>query len=102
MNIYFTQYLLPLGEQRRVSVDRPEEIGRLAEAVTKAGYHFECEMLTTGEVSLTCEGPDPNDAEEIIVLSSRIVENGPPVIEAVDAVVLEAAKFVLNGRGGVA
>lgn len=51
--IPFTQYLRPDG--RRISVAAPVPNGYAAgvEAVLDHGWEFECEVLTTGQVSLT-------------------------------------------------
>lgn len=49
-----TQFILPNGEPRSVTAHVGPESARLATQIRKAGYTFECEVLTTGEVSLTC------------------------------------------------
>lgn len=53
MSIPFTQYLLPDGRRRDEAIDRPGEIEAIANRFIAAGGRYECEILTTGEVSLT-------------------------------------------------
>lgn len=80
--IEFTQYLLPDGRAQTVRIDRPDEIAEKAALIIKAGYRFECEMLRDLiHVSLTITDPDEGDIE------IEVVENGPAVPIAVDALV---------------
>lgn len=72
----FTQYLRPNGRRTAVSIDMPNEIARQAAAIIAAGYRFECEELTTGQVSLTIADDDMDYAIEVVM-------NGPGVPEAV-------------------
>lgn len=88
MSIPFTQYLRPTGQPKAVEVDRPDAIERKARDLIAAGCVFEIEVLTTGEVSMTCERGDD-------VLAIRVCQNGPPVLVNVDAIVEEAAAVVL-------
>ena len=84
--IPFTQYLLPDGEKRQVSVERSTEIEALAHKVRLIGGRFEIELLRTGDVSLECliRGDDPQ------VLSSAICSNGPGIELVVDSIVEQA------------
>lgn len=78
--IEFTQYIMPYGRPQPVSIDRPDEIAAKAKAITDEGYRFECEVLSTGEVSLTvCDDDGDLDIE--------VVPNGPSVPEAVDRLI---------------
>lgn len=52
-NVPFIQYVLPHGEKRPMLIDRPDNIAAAADAIRKQGFRFECEVLTTGEVSFT-------------------------------------------------
>lgn len=79
-DIHFTQYLRPDGRREPVTIDRPEEIAKLASLITDRGYRFECEHLPTGHASLTIAGPD--DDEDI-----EVVPNGPEVPAAVDRMI---------------
>lgn len=83
-SIQFTQYLRPDGRKVAVWIDRPQDIAEKAEKVIAAGYRFECEELTTGDVSLTVANDDDGDLE------IEVVENGPSVPAAVDRLVERA------------
>lgn len=80
MSIPFTQYKLPNGHPVPVAIDRPAEIEAMADRFIQAGGRYECEMLTTGEVSFTAV----KDEEDIEI---EVCENGPLVRDAVDAIV---------------
>lgn len=86
--IPFTQYKRPDGRAMPVTINRPAEIAGMARAFIERGGWFECEVLTTGEVSLTACREDGFDTEDIAI---RVVPNGPAVPDAVDALVREAA-----------
>jgi hypothetical protein len=53
MEIHLTQYLLPDGRQREVSVDVPDSLRAKLAKIRKAGLTIEAEVLTTAEVSFT-------------------------------------------------
>lgn len=80
--IPFTQYLLPDGRTRPQWIDRPPEIETLAAKFIAAGGRYECEMLTTGEVSFTAvlDDDDPPIAIEVC-------DNGVDVPAKVDQLV---------------
>lgn len=78
--IPFTQYLRPNGRAIEVTINRPKEIYDKAIDIIKAGYHFEAEVLTTGQVSLTISD---NDGDHDI----EVVDNGPEVPLAVDRMI---------------
>jgi hypothetical protein len=62
--IPFTQFLRPDGRTVQVSIERPANILAKAEAILLAGYHFEIEMLATGEIHMTVgEGDEDFDGE---------------------------------------
>lgn len=88
--IEFTQFLRPNGRQITVSVSRPDEIAQQAEALKAAGVRLEAEVLTTGEVSMTCERTGPDGETED--LSIRICPNGPAVPGMVDELIVEATQ----------
>lgn len=77
--IPFTQYLLPDGRKRPQWIERPAEIETLAARFIAAGGRYECEMLTTGEVSFTAVLDDDDPPVAIEVCS-----NGPDVPGKVD------------------
>ena len=78
--IPFTQYLLPRGERKAVHVYRPYAITAKARHILALGYTFECEVLTTQQVSLTITGKNTD-------VYIEIVNNGPEVLTAVDRLV---------------
>ena len=84
MSIHFTQYLRPDGRPKSVHINRPQEIETKAKQIFKAGFSFECEHLSTGDVSLTIV----NKAKEEDV-AIEIVPNGPDVPKAVDKLIME-------------
>lgn len=79
--IPFTQYLLPRGERRAVHVYRPYAIAARAKQILALGYTFECEVLTTSQVSLSITGKNTD-------VYIEIVNNGPEVLAAVDRLVM--------------
>lgn len=83
-SIPFTQYLFPNGRKVKVSIERPLEIATKAADIIASGKRFECEMLTTGDVSLTIADDDGDQDIEV-------VPNGPDVPAAVDRLVLRNA-----------
>lgn len=48
--ISLTQYLMPDGRPRPVTIERPPEVKALAGEVEAAGGTFECELLSAMEV----------------------------------------------------
>jgi len=92
--ITFTQYLLPNGEKRPVSIVRPEEIEALAEKVRSIGARFEIECLRTGDVSLECV----LRGDETQILSSAMCSNGPGIGFVVDILVREAYDSAIERR----
>lgn len=94
MAIEFTQFLLPNGRREPVSIERPAEIEALACKFTTDGGWFECEVLTTGHVSLTaCMNRDSGDND----IAIEVVRNAPGLIgEAVDRLVARAIKHTTS------
>jgi hypothetical protein len=92
MGIPFTQYMLPDGRKVPVSVERPAEIEGMAQQFIEMGGRFECEMLSTGQISLTavCEIDGEEQDAEI-----EICANGPSVPDAVDRLVRSAFSHVV-------
>ena len=82
VGIQFTQYLLPDGRTRPQWIMRPDEIQALANRFIAAGGRYECEMLTTGEVSFTAV-LDPDDPP----IAIEICPNGCEVPAKVDQLV---------------
>ena len=87
MSIPFTQYLRPDGRKRPMTINRPEHIEGMALALSTEGARFNCEELSTGHVSVTCEFAGGDVAIEVC-------PNGPPVEEAVDRMIKAAYKYI--------
>jgi hypothetical protein len=88
MSIHFTQYLMPDGRQKDVTIERPEAVETLAKRVSARGGRFEIEMLSDYMmISLTCEPEDPEEE----TLAHELVPNGPDIPAAVDRLVAQAA-----------
>jgi len=87
MSIPFTQFLLPNGRRKEVSIERPSNIEDLALKVINAGGRFTCEVRN-GIVSVACEYEDEDVAIE---LSS----NGPKLLLAIDKMIKDAANIIL-------
>lgn len=81
-NIYFTQYLRPNGRKQIVSIDRPDTVAAKADNILGHGFRFECEELTTGDVSLTI-------SDEWGDYAFELCPNGPSVPTSVDKLILE-------------
>jgi len=81
--IPFTQYKLPDGRRVEISIERPTSVAEKARQIIDAGYVFECEVLTTGDVSLTITDPEEGD------LAFQVCANGEAVPGAVDRLVEE-------------
>lgn len=89
--IMFTQYLRSNGEKRPAIIDRPAPIANKADMLRLAGWRLECEVLTTGEVSFTCEHDDSEGDVDLEAI--RVVKNGPGTAEAVDSLIEEAYRM---------
>lgn len=83
--IRFTQFLRPNGRQVDAYISRPDEIEEIARGLRRQGCEFHTEQLQTGQVNLTVH----RDGQDI---AGRVVDNGPPVPEAVDEIIREAAE----------
>jgi len=91
MTIPFTQYLLPDGRQRTEEFDTTPEVEAIARRFIASGGRYECEILTTGEVSLTAvKAVNDEDQDVEIVLCA----NGPGVGAHVDELVRKSAAHV--------
>lgn len=90
IGIPFTQYLRPDGRKRPAEIEMPDDIEALAFAFIERGGWFEVEELTTGHASLTACHIVDGEPQDIAI---RVVENGPPVVPAVEALVRETANW---------
>lgn len=94
----FTQHLLPDGRKREVWIDMDASVGETAQYLIDCGCRFECELLRTGEVSLTAELDDEDG--ETRVLAMEILPNGPGVRAAVERLVAEAMQTLPPRQSG--
>lgn len=91
--IPFTQFLLPNGCQRPMDHTTPyKDVGEKAQKILDAGFHFTCEILTTGDVAFyitgkvqDAEDEEPEEGDAAIALAF----NGPQVPEKVAAMIRE-------------
>ena len=92
MKIPFTQYVLPNGRQREISIERPDDVALPAAELIERGYRFECEMLSDMRtVSLTVVSPE----EDIGDIAIELCVNGPGLLGfAVDRLVAQAVSIV--------
>lgn len=79
-SIPFTQFLRPDGRKQAVLIDRPDNIAQAADNIRSHGFRFECEHLTTDDVSLTIS----DDKGDYHV---EVVPNGAGVPVAVDRLI---------------
>ena len=92
MSVYeipFTQYLLPDGRQKPVTVGVEDEAAVAARALVESGVRFEVEILRDGLIWLTAVRED--DEGETVLLASQLCSNGPAVHDAVAVLVRAAA-----------
>ena len=89
LSMAFTQYLRPDGRSRIMRFDVVGDLAVMAKGVTDAGLRFECEILSTDEVSLTVFN---NELGENIAI--EICPNGPEVLNAIARLIRSAAKHI--------
>ena len=89
MTIPFTQYLRPNGLKVPMFIHCRANVEEKAHQIIKNGYHFECEVLTTGEVSLTITNDEDGD------VAIKVVPNGPEVPIAVESLIKEFKEHTL-------
>lgn len=94
MSIPFTQYKLPDGRKQEVFFSTTPEIEAQAQRFIKAGGRYECEILTTGEVSLTAEINNLYDDDESPHMCIQICKNGPDVIKKVEELVKNSVEYL--------
>jgi hypothetical protein len=81
-HIPFTQYMRPDGRTEQVDFECDDEAVALkADQIIAAGFRFECEVLTSNEVSLTISDGDDD-------LAGELCQNGPEVPIAIARLVL--------------
>jgi len=99
MQLHFTQYLMPNGRKKNVffEIENSILVGKV-ETLLEQKCYFECEMLQTGKISLTCMQVN-HEYEEEETLAIEVCENGPEVVNAV-ARLIENAYIKLNENSG--
>jgi hypothetical protein len=91
--IPFTQYLLPDGRKKSITIERPDDIADMAEKIIETGEgQFTSEVLQTGDVSFAFE----TDEEDLVL---DVCPNGPEVLDSVDFVVKETFKLLGLNNG---
>lgn len=93
--IPFTQYLMPDGRTREITINCSEDIHAKAMEIIKNGYRLEAEMLRTGEISLTVFHIDEEEDVEM-----ELVPNGPEVPLAVDRLITRFYEESLEAQDG--
>jgi len=78
----FIRYLRPNGRREAMTVQRPDNIAKAADAIREHGFRFECEVLTTGDVALSISD---DDADYLL----KVCANGPDVLVTVDLLISE-------------
>lgn len=91
MSIPFTQYLLPDGRRTQVLIDMPEDVEEIARRFIASGGKYECEILTTGDVSITAVKRINGEEGDVAI---AVCPNGPEVPAKVDEVVRESEQFI--------
>ena len=81
VTILFTQYLRPNGLKAPMSVHCRANVEEKAKRIIDSGYLFECEVLTTGEVSLTITNDKDGD------VAIKVVPNSPSIPLAVESLI---------------
>ena len=92
MDIEFTQYMLPNGRTKLITIDIDEETGKIARVLQENGVRFEIEILTTGVISMTAE---MNDNDENL-LAIELCPNGPGIEDVVTKLITTANKEYLR------
>jgi hypothetical protein len=89
MQIEFTQYLRPDGRTNIVYAPCTSEIRKKAAELESKGLKFECEILITGEVSLTI-------ADDFGDVGIEISKNDESVNQALEKLVNRVYKSYVN------
>src|SRR5690606_42033414 len=97
MSIPVTQYLRPYGTPTDITIDRPPHVEALAREVIDAGYVFEAEVLTTGEVLLTVF--DLSEEEDVCIKLAGDKNRVPAAVDKLgsDAVGVGRERAAANG-----
>lgn len=91
MSIPFTQYVLPNGRRRDEQIERSADIEAIAQRFIDSGGRYECEVLTTGHVSLTAVKEVDGEPQDVEII---VCANGPHIPEKVDDLVRRSAAHI--------
>ena len=84
--------MLPNGRREPRFIDRPVEIEIIASRFIDSGGKYECEVLTTGQVSLTAVKRLKGEEQDVAIV---VCENKPGLIgEKVDELVRQSEAFI--------
>lgn len=83
----FTQYSPPNGRRSNTGAYVDEDTWEIAKRVLDSGAHFDAEILSTADVSLTCE----LDSRDNPLLAIGLAQNGPGIEAVVDKLIRDAA-----------
>lgn len=96
-----TQFMRPDGrEVHGEIIINDDDLYRRAELLLDQGCRFTLEVLTTGQVSLAIEGPDPAFDDEIGDIGIVVFANTPGAIGANIEKAIRQAERVLNPLTG--
>ena len=82
--IMMTQYLRPNGLKRETWVEVPRDQYNKAVSIVAAGFVFESEVLTTGDVRFTIADP-----KEEIDVGIEVCPNGPEVHNTLKRLIMD-------------
>ena len=74
--IPMTEYRLPHGQQYEIYFPATQEAADHAELILAAGFHFECELLRSGDGSFTI-GDNDGDYQMCLIFRSTPMEDRP-------------------------
>jgi hypothetical protein len=90
--IAFTQYHLPNGRRQPRAFERPAEIEAIAQRFIDSGGKYECEVLRTGQVSLTAVKRVNGEERDVAI---TLCLNEPDKIgHAIDELVRQSKLFI--------
>lgn len=96
-----TQFMRPDGHEVHGEITiNDDDLYRRAELLLDRGCRFTLEVLTTNQISLAIEGPDPAFDDEIGDIGIVVFSNAPGAIEANIEKVIRQAERVLNPLTG--
>ena len=91
------QFMRPDGREVHGEIHiKSDDIYRRANSLIERGCRFTLEVLTTNQVSLTIEGPDPSMDNEVGDIGIVVFHNAPDAIEANIEKAIRQAEAVIN------